>query len=418
MTKKYIFRNSLVIGLIILLFGAGIVPCLSGNIGNNDDIESFGGDYDAYIPDCPADDGEYIPTGDSRADCPIWWASEDIWIDNNGDGKQDPPVVGAFNNLYVRIWNCGKNPTGPITVEFYYRDCSTGLGFPIGTTSIANTTCPNINPGWRNNDTHVSWFIPPNPSTGGHWCIGVLAYTVYDKPGSDTVYYENSIACCNLPVLYGRAGQPVPPAWFLAGNPFDVMMEFFFDIDADIPVGWEYVLDHSEPFWLNPGEIIEVSLSVYPHPNAQHGDTAYIDVKQNLMERGENIGGLSFKFIINDPPDKPIIAGPTQGKPGELLVYTAEAEDPDGDLIEYYYFEWDDGNFTLTDANDAEHVWDEAGAYSIKVKAIDSYNASSEWSDPLVVNMPRTILLPISFFMRLFERFPNAFQIIRHLLGL
>ena len=35
------------------------------------------------------------------------------------------------------------------------------------------------------------------------------------------------------------------------------------------------------------------------------------------------------------------------------------------------------------------HIWNEAGNYEIKVKAKDIHGIQSEWSDPLVVSMPK-----------------------------
>jgi WD40 repeat protein len=125
----------------------------------------------------------------------------------------------------------------------------------------------------------------------------------------------------------------------------------------------------------------------------------------------------------NRPPGKPDINGPDMGVPGTEYIYILSAEDPDNDEL-FYYVDWDDGTYddwfgpfaSGTDAI-ASHIWNEKGEYTIKVKAKDTFGHESDWAT-LPVTMPRNRLLTSPFFMRLLERFPNAFPILRHLMGL
>jgi hypothetical protein len=54
------------------------------------------------------------------------------------------------------------------------------------------------------------------------------------------------------------------------------------------------------------------------------------------------------------------------------------------------------------------HNWTERGIYNIKVKARDMYGAESEWSEPLVVSMPKNKSIDIfnPWLFRLIQRFP------------
>jgi len=119
------------------------------------------------------------------------------------------------------------------------------------------------------------------------------------------------------------------------------------------------------------------------------------------------------------PPD-----GPTSGIEGVEYTYTCKTTDPQEDLI-HYYFDWDDGTnsgwlgpYDSGDIVEASHVWSKKGYYNIRVKARDIHVHQSLWSDPLSVSMPRNKVLPNTFFLRLLERFPNAFPLLRHILGL
>ncbi|HEC89262.1 MAG TPA: PKD domain-containing protein, partial [Thermoplasmatales archaeon] len=96
----------------------------------------------------------------------------------------------------------------------------------------------------------------------------------------------------------------------------------------------------------------------------------------------------------SNPPEKPTITGPTQGKPGEEYTFEAQTTDPDGDKI-YYMFDWGDGRYSnwLGPYNsgtkvEATHTWNKKDTYEVKVKAKDDHGVVSEWSDPLPVSMP------------------------------
>ncbi len=85
----------------------------------------------------------------------------------------------------------------------------------------------------------------------------------------------------------------------------------------------------------------------------------------------------------NLPPAKPTIDGPTSGKAGAILNYTAVTTDPNGDMISYY-FDWGDGTNTgwlaFVPSGTIEHQshsWSSTGSYTISVKARDPSLAES-----------------------------------------
>ncbi len=110
-----------------------------------------------------------------------------------------------------------------------------------------------------------------------------------------------------------------------------------------------------------------------------------------------------FSTGTNQPPSKPIIlSAPTFGMPEIQLDFSTVAMDPEGDQI-YYMWDWGDGElsgwlgpFVSGQTAEAHHTWDESGEYEIKVKAKDSNDAESYWSEPvqiIIENNPPDIVI-------------------------
>jgi hypothetical protein len=128
---------------------------------------------------------------------------------------------------------------------------------------------------------------------------------------------------------------------------------------------------------------------------------------------------------VNNPPNKPVKpSGQASGKINVEYTYTTSTTDPDGDQV-YYNWSWGDGTYSgwigpnASGATvSAKHKWSVKGSYQIKVKAKDTNGAESPWSDPLPIRMPTSYNIPMLWFWeRLLERFPNAFPILRLLMG-
>ena len=128
-------------------------------------------------------------------------------------------------------------------------------------------------------------------------------------------------------------------------------------------------------------------------------------------------------FALNQPPVSPTITGPVNGKKGQSYPYTFVSIDPAGNNVSFY-IDWDDdtntgwiGPYASGIEIVVNHTWDEQGTYAIKAKARgDVYGDESDWST-LSVTMPRSYEQPqFRLFEWLFERFRNAFPILRRLL--
>ncbi|HVQ01382.1 MAG TPA: C25 family cysteine peptidase, partial [Candidatus Thermoplasmatota archaeon] len=131
----------------------------------------------------------------------------------------------------------------------------------------------------------------------------------------------------------------------------------------------------------------------------------------------------------SNPPAKPATpSGPPSGVAGNSYIYTSSTTDPDNDQV-YLMFSWGDnttsgwvGPYNSGATGSATHTWSKQGSYSIKVMAKDTHGKTSDWSDPLPVQMPLTNSYqgnhPLLVFLQwLADRFPHIFQLLHSLLG-
>lgn len=109
--------------------------------------------------------------------------------------------------------------------------------------------------------------------------------------------------------------------------------------------------------------------------------------------------GAIIEGIPQQPPDVPIVTGPTDGIIGTTYSYTFSSNDPEGNEV-YYFIDWGDGNYTdwlgpysSGEATYANHSWRDRGTYIILVKAKDIYHSESDWSDPLQIKIRTPILI-------------------------
>lgn len=166
------------------------------------------------------------------------------------------------------------------------------------------------------------------------------------------------------------------------------------------------------------GEMWAKAIEAYIFPGMEGTDYKTIEEWEPFGDPSLKIAEESQAPLKPDEPD-----GPPSGKVGTKYTYTGSTTDPDGDTI-YYLFDWGDGTYSgwvgpynSGAEGEASHTWDERGTYAIRVKAKDDHGVQSEWSDPLPVNMPKARFVHNPFVLRLLERFPHAFPVLRLLLG-
>jgi hypothetical protein len=152
-------------------------------------------------------------------------------------------------------------------------------------------------------------------------------------------------------------------------------------------------------------------------------DISYaVRISQLMISSLAELAGFTGMLYAPNIPYKP--NGPPSGKVNEEYTYTTFTYDPQGDQV-LYLFDWDDGTdsgwigpYASGETAEASHIWTNKNTYNIKVKAKDINGYESDWSDPLEISMPRNKAMTNTLFLRFLERFPNAFPLIRHILGL
>jgi len=132
---------------------------------------------------------------------------------------------------------------------------------------------------------------------------------------------------------------------------------------------------------------------------------------------------LAALLSPNKPPNPPTITGEAKGKIKVAIDYNFTTIDPDNDSV-YYFIDWGDGTnssigpYLSGDLITQSHTWSKKGTYTIKAKAKDYIHSNESTWGQLSVTMPYSFNIPFQpFFEKLFERFPHAFPILRHLLG-
>lgn len=201
-----------------------------------------------------------------------------------------------------------------------------------------------------------------------------------------------------------------------------------YDVEVDM---W------STSYVWNTGHQIRVAVSSSNYPrfltNPNTKDAIYENTIINIAENTIHLSSEHPSCIIlpeikqesSNPPDKPAKPqGVISGRFGVEYEYISSAVDPDGDEISLL-FDWGDGSssgwigpFDSGEEVSISHKWNGLSekSFEVRVKAKDIYGKISEWSDPLVVTMPRNKQLVktslLLFFEKLLYRFPLLQRII------
>ena len=95
---------------------------------------------------------------------------------------------------------------------------------------------------------------------------------------------------------------------------------------------------------------------------------------------------LSVTITDNFPPNPPVVTGPASVKPFHAYTYTVSAVDVQGQKVKFDV-DWGDGHATsgIGPYNSGQlvnltHSWHKKGTYTIKVRAVDTLGAKSNWT--------------------------------------
>jgi len=212
-----------------------------------------------------------------------------------------------------------------------------------------------------------------------------------------------------------------------AGVPAAVSEEVFFQAESfngQAPYSYEWDFDFDGEYDDATGEIASWS---WDKPEVYWISLKVTDANGDV-DTYNTVVGVEFDTTL---PDTPV--GSTEIKPEFDYKYTTNVNTQDGYWNNIYYkFSWGDGTESewLT-IPEATHSWEEQGTYKIKVQAMLTHQSINEfdeedvkltdWSDALRVVVPRSHdnQRPIMQFLQfIFEKFPNAFPILRQLVSL
>ena len=134
---------------------------------------------------------------------------------------------------------------------------------------------------------------------------------------------------------------------------------------------------------------------------------------QDDMDTWSSFTTESLFIYDNQPPEIPIISGPSSGSKGQTYTFNTSSTDPNDDFI-FYWFDWGDGTNTdwvgpLGSGNvcSESKMFGDEDVFSIKVKAKDINGAESDWAIH-EISIPKNKEFNIFdlFLDWLFERFP------------
>jgi len=138
-----------------------------------------------------------------------------------------------------------------------------------------------------------------------------------------------------------------------------------------------------------------VMLSLSPDYDAYDQGTHYYKIFEGEWVES-SYGDFCFSTFYSEqqPPNTPIKpSGPTDGKPGDSLLFSTVSDDFESDDL-YYWFDWGDetysgwiGPISVNESIIIAHSWQANGDYLIKVKAKDDQGYESGWSDSLSVSI-------------------------------
>jgi len=150
-------------------------------------------------------------------------------------------------------------------------------------------------------------------------------------------------------------------------------------------------------FWQNGYSAVfyfEYTITPYyhePEDTIQHINTTY--AAKNIRLILATLAELAEAGLLSNPPAAPVITGPIIGVINEDYTYSVITIEPDGEDV-YYYIEWGDGTnsgwlgpFNSGTQTSVQKSWSATATYTVRAKAKDINQVSSEWSDPLLVTI-------------------------------
>lgn len=137
---------------------------------------------------------------------------------------------------------------------------------------------------------------------------------------------------------------------------------------------------------------------------------------------------VSVTVSANNPPDPPIITGPTSGTIDTRYDYQITVTDPDEDVLVRMEVDFGDGTTEYCGTCGTKwesgtiipvsHTWKEPGTYDVTARVKDVHHAWSNWSDPQIVTLPKAKSVIHPLLLQFLESLLEPFPVLARLLNL
>jgi len=444
--KDRIVIKALILGIIISFIGAGVIPNISGTVGNFSTITSLqssvnidksilyvggpgAGNYTS-IQDAinDASNGDTVFVFDNSSpyyenivvDKTINLIGENrktTVIDGGGFGNVVDITVDLVNISGFTIQNSGgESDNGGIRIGSDFNTISDnnissnnmdGIIFDVSNDNTISDNYINLN----GDDAIVLYdsnrnIISNNIISFNDDC-GIIIY----YPSEDNIISSNTIRSNNEDGLYVNATNNYIYHNNFIHNLRNANDEGGNNWDNGYPSGGNYWSDY-------------IGLDNFHGPNQDKsgsdgiGDTIY----EIPCEHGtDNYPFMEQYGWFNEPPNSPTLVGPSKCNAGTEYYFRISSYDPDGEDV-YFWIDWGDGDIEVWigpyEPNEEEilyHTWDTRAPYIIKAKAKDESGAESAITE-FTVEITRSRTSYNLLLLRLFERFQAMFPILRLLL--
>jgi hypothetical protein len=367
----------LIFSVIILFFGASVLPSISGDIEKIDNLSAKGASKNFSM-----NNDELLA----------------YWSFNEGSGTiaHDYSGHGYDGLIYGAGWTTGysgyaldfNGNSDYVSVDTYAQD----LGFN------------------KSDDYKISVWIKSTSTNSGMICqlssdifVFPIAYIRLNSDGTLEAKVQATEVCgvqvISIDSYNDGLWHYIEFIYHSGSDTTDPILELYIDQGF---IG-------SDTDWLCP-------------MNYDQFKKAKIGVKS--YESTEYFDGVIDEINIykktNQPPNAPTIDGPTTGKVDENYNYTFVTTDPDGDDVKYI-IDWGDGDSDTTNLNPSgtdvlvDHVWIEKGTYTITAKAEDEHFSVSSQTT-LTITITKSKTASNTLFYSLLDRFPNLLPFLQKFL--
>jgi hypothetical protein len=333
-----------------------------------------------------------------------------------GAGMEDPTSTALAVYTITEVYGIPVDPDDPFNCVYEYN-----ITLPTPFYASADTKY------WIAIQANLTW-----PPQWGWWTNGInpdqLHCPVQGFPLLGTEYWTDLSSQGDMTFqLYGGLAFPPSPPVIHGLDAGEIFLEYQFWTDPIIdPAGdslyirWDWD-DGNITDWLGPyssGSIVYTSHA--------WEDAGIYDIRAQLKGTGGESNWSEphpITIVQGGPPSTPWITGPSPGKPRTTYTYEFNATVTVGYTI-FYFIDWADdsnsgwiGPYSSAEIGTANHSWAKRGTYLIQIKAMDCLGQESAWGT-LPVKIPLSSTIPFLRFSEiLLERFPNAFPLLRILVG-